>query len=176
MKNIAQYRIGDPLDAQTTMGPMARADLRKTVHEQVQRSIEKGAKLLQGGVIHANQPGFYYPITLLTDVKPGMPAFDEELFGPVIALIAAENEDEALKLANQTVYGLGASIFTRDEVRGEALATEVLEAGTCFVNGKVSSDPRVPFGGIKQSGFGRELAREGLLAFVNMKTVGIGYA
>jgi succinate-semialdehyde dehydrogenase/glutarate-semialdehyde dehydrogenase len=175
-KSIQKYLIGNPLDMNTVMGPMARADLRDTVHEQVKVSVEKGATLEEGGVIPDNQPGFYYPITILTDVAPGMPAFDEELFGPVIALITAADENEALQLANQTIYGLGASIFTKDEARGEQLATDVLEAGTCFVNGKVTSDPRVPFGGIKQSGFGRELSREGVLAFVNMKTVAIGHA
>jgi succinate-semialdehyde dehydrogenase / glutarate-semialdehyde dehydrogenase len=175
-QNIKKYVIGNPLDINTVMGPMARADLRDTVHAQVNASIDKGAKLVLGGVIDNNQAGFYYPITILTDVVPGMPAFDDELFGPVIALITATDEQEALQLANQTIYGLGASIFTQDEARGEQLATDVLEAGTCFVNGKVTSDPRVPFGGIKQSGFGRELAREGVLAFVNMKTVAIGHA
>ena len=175
-KSIKKYIIGNPLDINTVMGPMARADLRETVHAQVKVSVEKGAKLEVGGVMDENQPGFYYPITILTDVVPGMPAFDDEIFGPVIAFITAADEDEALQLANQTIYGLGASIFTEDEVRGEQLATDVLEAGTCFVNGKVTSDPRVPFGGIKQSGFGRELAREGILAFVNMKTVAIGHA
>ncbi|MDX2346124.1 MAG: NAD-dependent succinate-semialdehyde dehydrogenase [Legionella sp.] len=175
-QSIKKYIIGNPLDKNTVMGPMARADLRDTVHAQVKASVEKGAKLNLGGVMPDNQAGFYYPITILTDVMPGMPAFDDEIFGPVIALITAADEDEALQLANQTMYGLGASIFTQDEMRGEQLATDVLEAGTCFVNGKVTSDPRVPFGGIKQSGFGRELAREGVLAFVNMKTVAIGHA
>jgi succinate-semialdehyde dehydrogenase / glutarate-semialdehyde dehydrogenase len=175
LASVKKYIVGDPLDKTTVMGPMARADLRETVHTQVEASIQKGAKLIMGGVI-PNEQGFYYPVTILTDVAPGMPAFDDELFGPVIALIDAADEAEALQLANQTEYGLGASIFTQDEVRGEQLAIDVLEAGTCFVNGKVTSDPRVPFGGIKQSGFGRELAREGVLAFVNMKTVAIGHA
>lgn len=173
---IQDYVVGDPLDANTTLGPMARADLRETVHAQVQTSIEKGANLVLGGEMPKDKKGFYYPVTILDHVKPGMPAFDEELFGPVVSVITAKDEDEALRLANQTPYGLGASIFTQDEVRGEALASDVLDAGTCFVNGKVTSDPRVPFGGIKQSGFGRELAKEGLLAFMNMKTVAIGHA
>ncbi|MDF1646118.1 MAG: NAD-dependent succinate-semialdehyde dehydrogenase [Legionellaceae bacterium] len=172
---IKKYPVGHPLDKNTVMGPMARADLRDTVHAQVEASIQKGAQLELGGVIPDGE-GFYYPVTILTDVMPGMAAFDDEIFGPVIALIEARDESEAIQLANQTEYGLGASIFTQDEVHGEMLAADVLEAGTCFVNGKVSSDPRMPFGGIKQSGFGRELAREGILAFVNMKTVGIGHA
>ena len=175
IETVKQYPLGNPLDENTVMGPMARADLRNTVHAQVEASVLKGAHLKMGGVIPKGK-GFYYPVTILTDVVPGMPAFDEELFGPVIALIEACDESEAIKLANQTEYGLGASIFTQDEVRGELLAADEIEAGTCFVNGKVSSDPRMPFGGIKHSGFGRELAREGILAFVNMKTVGIGYA
>ena len=173
--SVKNYLIGSPLNKKTVMGPMARADLRETVHTQVLASIEKGAELLTGGNI-PDEKGFYYPVTILTHVTPGMPAFDDELFGPVIALIEAADEAEALQLANQTVYGLGASIFTQDEVRGERIAMDELEAGTCFVNGKVTSDPRVPFGGIKQSGFGRELSREGILAFVNMKTVAIGHA
>ncbi len=172
---VKQYTVGNPMDEKTVIGPMARADLRETVHAQVEASIEKGAKLHIGGVIPEGK-GFYYPVTILTEVVPGMPAFDEELFGPVITLIDARDEADAIRLANQTEYGLGASIFTQDEVRGEQLAADAIEAGTCFVNGKVSSDPRVPFGGIKHSGFGRELAREGILAFVNMKTVGIGHA
>ncbi len=169
------YAVGNPLDEGTVIGPMARADLRDEVHAQVEASIKQGAHLNMGGVM-PDKKGFYYPITILTDVAPGMPAFDEEIFGPVIALIEAADEDDAIRLANQTEYGLGASIFTQDEARGEMLAADAIEAGTCFVNGKVSSDPRVPFGGIKNSGFGRELAREGILAFVNMKTVGIGHA
>lgn len=169
---LTHYSMGDPLEASTILGPMARADLRETLHEQVLLSVKKGANLLLGGIV-PERKGYYYPPTLLINVKPGMPAFDEELFGPVIALIEAENEEDAIRLANQTQYGLGASVFTRDEVRGEAIATDSLEAGTCFVNGRVTSDPRLPFGGIKNSGFGRELAQEGMLAFVNMKTVAI---
>lgn len=172
---ILDYPVGDPRDDATVLGPMARADLRDTLHEQVLLSIKKGAKLILGGVL-PHGPGFYYPPTLLTDVAPGMPAFDEELFGPVIALIEAEDEADAIRLANQTEYGLGASVFTRNEDHGEMIATDKLEAGTCFVNGRVTSDPRLPFGGIKHSGVGRELAREGILAFVNMKTVGVAHA
>lgn len=169
---LKSYPLGDPLDPTTKLGPLARGDLRKTLHQQVTESIAKGAKLHCGGVIPSGI-GYYYPPTVLTNVSPGMPAFDDELFGPVIAIMAVNDEDEAIHLANQSRYGLGAAIFTRDLARGEQLATHAIEAGTCFVNGYVASDPRLPFGGIKHSGFGRELAREGILEFVNIKTVGI---
>ena len=169
---INQYKMGDPLDPKTNLGPMAREDLRKTLHQQVMDSIDAGAKLLCGGKI-PKRCGFYYPPTLLTNVRPGMPAFDDELFGPVVAVITAKDEVDAIRLANQSHYGLGAAVFTRDLVRGEYIATHEIEAGACFVNGLVASDPRLPFGGIKQSGFGRELSREGILEFVNVKTVAI---
>lgn len=172
---IKAYTMGSPLLPETKLGPMARADLRDEVHRQVQASIAKGASLQLGGEL-PHDKGFYYPPTILTNVKPGMPAFDEEVFGPVVAIIEVESEKEAMALANQTEYGLGASLFTRDETRAKVMAEDNIEAGACFINGKVSSDPRVPFGGIKHSGFGRELGREGMLAFVNMKTVAIGHA
>ncbi len=167
---MACYKIGDPLDMITNLGPMAREDLRTTLHQQVLDSIAKGARLCLGGMI-PNTPGFYYPPTLLTHVSPGMPAFDEELFGPVISVIGVQDEAEAISLANQTHYGLGAAVFTRDIARGEHIAVHDIEAGVCFVNAIVASDPRMPFGGIKKSGFGRELSREGILEFVNVKTV-----
>lgn len=169
---MADYKMGDPLDDKTNLGPMARADLRKTLHEQVLKSIKQGANLLIGGEIPKGE-GYYYPPTLLTDVHKEMPAFDEELFGPIIAIITAEDEAQAIQLANQSLYGLGAAVFTRDLKRGEYIAQNEIEAGTCFVNSLVASDPRVPFGGIKRSGFGRELSREGILEFVNIKTVAI---
>ena len=169
---MATYKMGDPADAQTNLGPMARDDLRKTLHEQVLKSVKSGAKLLMGGEI-PKRKGFYYPPTLLTNVHRGMPAFDEELFGPVIAIIPAEDEAHAIVLANQSPYGLGAAVFTRDLARGEHIARYEIEAGACFVNAFVASDPRVPFGGIKRSGFGRELSKEGILEFVNTKTVAI---
>lgn len=169
---MSQYKMGDPTHPQTNLGPMAREDLRATLHEQVLQSIKCGAKLLVGGELPGRQ-GFYYPPTLLVNVHPGMPAFDEELFGPVIGIIQAESEVEAIKLANQSRYGLGAAVFTQDLKRGEYIAQYELEAGVCFVNASVTSDPRVPFGGIKRSGFGRELSREGILEFVNTKTVEI---
>ena len=169
-KEVHRYQMGDPLQPGTTLGPMAREDLRATLHQQVLLSIEKGAKLLLGGEIPKRQ-GYYYPPTILTHVCQGMPAFDEELFGPVISIVHAEHEKEAIFLANQSHYGLGAAVFTRDLIRGEQIATREIEAGSCFVNASVASDPRVPFGGIKRSGFGRELSQEGILEFVNIKTV-----
>ena len=128
--------------------------------------------LLLGGIIPEGQ-GFYYPPTLLTHVTPGMPAFDEELFGPVIAIISANNEKEAIAYANQSQYGLGAAVFTRDLEKGEHIATHEIEVGVCFVNAFVASDPRLPFGGIKESGYGRELSKEGILEFVNTKTIAV---
>ncbi|WED44405.1 NAD-dependent succinate-semialdehyde dehydrogenase [Legionella cardiaca] len=169
MKN---YHMGDPLDEKTNIGPMARDDLRKTVHEQVEKSIKSGAKLIEGGEIPKCK-GFYYPPTLLVNVKKGMVAFDEEIFGPVISIIEAKDESEAIQLANQTQFGLGAAVFTQDLARGEHIARYEIEAGACFVNAFVASDPRLPFGGIKRSGFGRELSKEGILEFVNTKTIAI---
>jgi succinate-semialdehyde dehydrogenase/glutarate-semialdehyde dehydrogenase len=169
---MSEYRMGDPMDDKTNLGPMARDDLRKTLHEQVLKSVKQGASLIAGGEIPKGK-GYYYPPTLLADVHKGMPAFDEELFGPVIAIISAEDEAQAIQLANQSIYGLGAAVFTRDLERGEYIAQHEIEAGACFVNAFVASDPRVPFGGIKRSGFGRELSREGILEFVNTKTVAI---
>lgn len=172
MERVKQYSIGDPLDPDTNFGPMAREDLRDTVHQQVLDSQKKGAKVLYGGEI-PERKGFYYPPTVLTHVKPGMPAFDDELFGPVVAIIVADNEQHAIQLANQSRFGLGAAVFTRDIERGEKIATYDIHVGSCFVNAYVASDPRVPFGGINHSGFGRELSKEGIMEFVNVKTVSI---
>lgn len=169
---MAHYKMGNPLDEKTNLGPMAREDLRQTLHEQVLDTVKAGARLISGGEI-PEQKGFYYPPTLLTHVHKGMPAFDEELFGPVISVIKADDEIQAIRLANQSRYGLGAAVFTGDIERGERIAREDIEAGVCFVNALVASDPRLPFGGIKHSGFGRELSREGILAFVNTKTIAI---
>ena len=171
-KFVDNYQLGDPLDPATTMGPMARADLRTTLHQQVLASQKMGAIIRFGGEIPERR-GYYYPPTMLTNVRPGMPAFDDELFGPVLSIIIADDEAHAIRLANQSRYGLGAAIFTRDIVRGERIATYDIEAGSCVVNSFVASDPRIPFGGIKRSGFGRELSQEGILAFMNIKTVSI---
>ena len=161
---------GDPFEEDIDLGPMVDESARDELHSQVVKSIEGGAEVLLGGAVPDN-PGAYYPATVLGNVRPGMPAFDEELFGPVAAVIAAENEAEAIKLANQTPFGLGAAVFTSDIKKGEKIASEELEAGSCFVNDFVRSDPRLPFGGIKASGYGRELSSNGILEFVNSKTV-----
>jgi succinate-semialdehyde dehydrogenase/glutarate-semialdehyde dehydrogenase len=170
LDRMSEAILGSPMDPSTTLGPLARADLRDNLHRQVTASVANGARAVLGGEL-PDGPGFFYPPTLLTDVGPGMPAYDEELFGPVVSIIAVADEQEALQVANATVYGLGASIYTRDEQKGERLAAEWLEAGACFVNSFVRSDPRLPFGGIKQSGFGRELSPMGIREFVNVKTV-----
>jgi succinate-semialdehyde dehydrogenase/glutarate-semialdehyde dehydrogenase len=161
--------VGDPLVAGTDVGPLARVDLRDALHRQVEESVRRGARLVCGGRIPAG-PGAFYPPTILEAVAPGMPAFDEETFGPVAAVIRAKDEADALRLANASAYGLGASVWTADAARGERLAAEV-EAGVVFVNGLVKSDARVPFGGVKGSGYGRELSEHGLREFVNVKTV-----
>lgn len=167
---LAQKTYGDPLSSLTDLGPLARKDLRDQLHQQVVKSQVKGARLLLGGKV-PEQRGFYYPPTLLADVQPGQSAFDEELFGPVAAVIEAENETHALKLANQSIYGLGAAIFSRDVVRAKALAIQEIEAGMIFVNDLVRSDALVPFGGVKDSGLGRELGRDGSFEFTYVKTI-----
>jgi succinate-semialdehyde dehydrogenase/glutarate-semialdehyde dehydrogenase len=166
---MAVRHPGDPTDPKTVLGPLARHDLRDELHGQVQRSVRRGAKLLLGGKIPAG-PGWFYPPTVLTGVKPGMPAYGEELFGPVAAIIPVRDEAEAVAVANDSPYGLGAAIFSRDRRRARELAHE-LEAGMVFINDFVRSDPSLPFGGVKQSGFGRELGITGLRAFVNVKTI-----
>lgn len=166
---MKQRVMGDPEDENTTIGPMARPDLRDEVHNQVLRSIDFGAKLLLGGVVPEGS-GNFYPPTVLTDVQPGMPAADEELFGPVAAIMEAKDIDEAVDIANTSQFGLGSAVFTKDLRTAETVARK-LEAGTCFINDFVKSDPRIPFGGIKKSGYGRELAREGIREFVNIKSV-----
>ena len=162
--------MGDPMDEVAEVGPMARHDLRDALHKQVEGSIAKGARLLCGGEIPDN-PGAYYPPTVLTDVRKGMPAYDEEIFGPVAAVIVARDEDEAIAIANDSPFGLGAGIITADAARGEKLAAEAIEAGSVFVNGAVASNVRLPFGGVKDSGYGRELSHYGIKEFVNIKTV-----
>ena len=162
--------MGDPMKEVTDIGPQARTDLRNELHSQVLRSVECGAKVLLGGKI-PNINGAYYPPTILSNVLPDSPANKEELFGPVAALINAKDEDDAIRIANDTVFGLGAAVFTNDVARGEKIAREKLTAGNCFVNDFVKSDPRLPFGGVKESGYGRELSIFGIREFVNIKTV-----
>lgn len=162
--------VGDPLDEATTMGPMARVDLRDDLHTQVEASVAAGARLVLGGAV-PDGPGAFYPPTLLTDVQDGMPVYREETFGPVAAVIEAAGLDDAVRIANDTEFGLGAAIFTSDLELGEQVARDRLEAGACFVNAFVASDPRLPFGGIKMSGYGRELSDMGMREFLNAKTV-----
>ncbi len=164
-------RIGDPLDENTQIGPVARADLRDELHRQVTQTIEAGARCITGGRV-VDRPGFFYEPTIVADVKPGMRMFDEEVFGPAAAVTPARDLDQALELANASQYGLGFSMWTRDTAIAEKLASRI-EAGSVFVNGIVASDPRLPFGGIKKSGYGRELSEFGIHEFVNMQTVWI---
>ena len=170
VERMRRVRMGDPLREDVDIGPQARADLRDTLHDQVERSVAKGATRLLGGTVPAG-PGYFYPPTVLTGVTKGMAAYSEELFGPVATIIPVKDAKAALKVANDTTYGLGAAVFTGDDTRGERIAADELEAGACFVNAFVRSDPRLPFGGIKESGYGRELGRHGMLEFQNAKTV-----
>lgn len=163
-------KYGDPFDPKTTIGPLARPDLRDELHNQVEKSREMGATVLLGGYIpEGNSP--FYPPTVLENVVPGMPAYHEELFGPVAVLFRFKTEEEAIRIANDTVFGLGAGVFTANVEKGKMLAEKGLEAGCVFVNDFVKSDPRLPFGGIKESGYGRELSMIGIREFVNVKTI-----
>lgn len=167
MKAVKQ---GDPLDKATEIGPLARRDLREALHQQVTESLRRGAKCLLGGQVPQG-PGAYYPPTVLTDVAKGMPAFDEEMFGPVAAVVPVRDEAEAIAVANDSTFGLGAAVISSDVARAERIAAEQLEAGCVFVNEAVRSDPHLPFGGVKDSGYGRELSGYGIKEFVNVKTV-----
>jgi len=168
---LEKLRVGDPMDRANDLGPLARPDLLEDLHAQVKRSMRAGAKVRTGGRRIPCKGYFYHP-TLLTGVEPGMPVFEQETFGPVAAVIRARNTDHAIALANATAYGLAASIWTGDSIRGESLAHEI-QAGSVFVNEIVKSDPRLPFGGLKRSGFGRELSEFGTREFVNIKTIWI---
>jgi succinate-semialdehyde dehydrogenase / glutarate-semialdehyde dehydrogenase len=170
VQKMKAARQGDPLQMDTEIGPLARRDLRETLHAQVQRSMQGGARLLLGGEVPAG-PGAYYPPTVLTDVRKGMPAYDEELFGPVAAVIPVRDEAQAIAAANDSAFGLGACVITRDLARGERIAADAIESGCVFVNDSVRSDARLPFGGVKESGYGRELSAYGIREFVNVKTV-----
>jgi succinate-semialdehyde dehydrogenase/glutarate-semialdehyde dehydrogenase len=170
LEAMKTQKWGDPFKEDVNIGPMVNIRSRNEVHEQVTASIEKGAILLVGGAV-PDAEGAFYPATLLDNVKPGMPAFDDEIFGPVASIIPVNDEAEAIKLANQTPFGLGGAVFTRDVEKGERIAANEIEAGCCFVNDFVRSDPRLPFGGIKESGYGRELSEVGIREFTNMKTV-----
>ncbi|NDV63466.1 NAD-dependent succinate-semialdehyde dehydrogenase [Puniceicoccales bacterium CK1056] len=164
--------MGDPEEPDTDLGPLARADLRDDLHKQVTSSVAAGARLLMGGQI-PDRPGYFYPPTVLDEVKPGMPAYEEETFGPVAAIIAASDAEEALNIANDSEFGLGAAIFSKDTKKARSIASRI-KAGSCFINDFVKSDPRLPFGGIRKSGYGRELAKLGIREFTNIQTVVVG--
>jgi succinate-semialdehyde dehydrogenase/glutarate-semialdehyde dehydrogenase len=164
------YEIGDPTTEGTKLGPMQSVKARDQIHQQVEKSIAHGARLLLGGKI-PDRPGAWYPATVLTDVRKGQPAHDEEVFGPVAAIIAADDEADAIRIANDSEFGLGSGVLTSDLDRGRRIAAQELEAGLSFVNENVRSDPRTPFGGVKHSGYGRECSAYGIREFVNIKTV-----
>jgi succinate-semialdehyde dehydrogenase/glutarate-semialdehyde dehydrogenase len=168
LNQLKKLRQGDPFNKNINMGPMARIDLVKALDLQLKNSVTKGARLIYGGEIE----GCNFKPALLLDVQKGMPAFDEETFGPMASVILADDESDAVRLANESKYGLAASIWTRDIQKGVDLAKQ-LEAGGVFINALVKSDPRLPFGGIKKSGYGRELNRHGIMEFVNIKTIAV---
>ncbi|WP_374468769.1 NAD-dependent succinate-semialdehyde dehydrogenase [Phenylobacterium sp.] len=170
VKEMESYALGDPRAEGTKLGPLQAVNARDDVHEQVTRAISAGARRLTGGEV-PDRPGAWYPPTVLTDVRPGNPAFDEEVFGPVAAVVEARDEEEAIALANDSEFGLGSGVLTGDLARGERIATDGLDAGMSFVNQNVRSDARLPFGGVKHSGYGRELAAFGIREFVNIKSV-----
>jgi len=167
---MESYTMGNPLDADTQIGPMARTDLRDELHDQVVRSVTAGAQLLTGGFV-PDGPGAFYPPTVLAGVTKGMAAYSEETFGPVATIITVSDEEEAIAVANGSIFGLAGAVFTRDVERGERIARDRIESGTYFVNAFAASDPRLPFGGIKASGYGRELSHVGMREFTNMKTI-----
>jgi succinate-semialdehyde dehydrogenase/glutarate-semialdehyde dehydrogenase len=167
---MRSFEMGDPMNEDTKLGPMQSVKARDEIHRQVTQSVERGAKLLLGGTI-PDRPGAWYQATVLTNVQPGQPAHDEEVFGPVAAIIAAEDEKDAIRIANDSEFGLGSGVITGDLDRGRRIAAEELEAGMSFVNENVRSDPRAPFGGVKHSGYGRECGAFGIREFVNIKTV-----
>ena len=171
VEHVEALTIGDPTASRTDIGPMAREDLREGVHDQVERAVDEGAVILTGG--HTlEQDGYFYAPTVLAQVEPGTVAFEEEIFGPVASIVAADDAQHAVALANDTRFGLGSSIFTEDVENGERMARQ-LEVGCAFVNEMTKSDPRLPFGGVKDSGYGRELSHHGIREFVNVKTVWI---
>lgn len=171
VEKMKSIKIGDPMEEDTELGPMAREDLLIELDEQVKKSIEKGAKLLCGGK-RLDKPGYYYPATVISNIQPGMVAYREELFGPVASVFKAKDEKDAIRIANDSDFGLGASLWTNDLDKAKVLAHKI-ESGSVFINGLVKSDPRLPFGGVKISGYGRELSHYGIKEFVNIKTVWI---
>ena len=171
-RGVGALRLGDPLDPATQVGPLARSDLRDALERQVEESVRQGARVLVGGR-RRDGPGYFYEPTVLTGVRDAMPVLAEETFGPVAAVRRVADAEEAVAVANGSDYGLGAAIWTGDVARGEALARSI-ESGAVFVNGMVASDPRLPFGGVKQSGWGRELGPFGIREFTNIQTIWIG--
>ncbi|HET56384.1 MAG TPA: NAD-dependent succinate-semialdehyde dehydrogenase [Ignavibacteria bacterium] len=171
VEKMKKVKIGDPMKEDTELGPMAREDLLIELDEQVKKSIKMGAKLLCGGG-RLNRQGYYYPATVIADSKPEMPSYDEELFGPVASLFKADDDNDAIRIANDSPFGLGASLWCNDLEKAKSFATKI-ESGSVFINGMVKSDPRLPFGGVKISGYGRELSHYGIKEFVNIKTVWI---
>ncbi len=170
----AQLRVGDPFERTTQIGPMPRADLREELNRQVQDSVAMGARVVLGGEPLAGK-GFFYPPTILTNVTPAMPVFNAETFGPVAAVIRAQDDEDAVRLANSSQFGLSSNLWTRNTDYGRKLARRI-EAGGVFINGMTASDPRLPFGGIKRSGYGRELSLFGIREFVNVQTIWVGPA
>jgi succinate-semialdehyde dehydrogenase/glutarate-semialdehyde dehydrogenase len=167
---MRRYAMGDPAKEGTKLGPMQSVQARDEIHRQVTESVARGAKLLLGGEV-PDRPGAWYPATVLGNVQPGQPAHDEEVFGPVAAIIAAADEADAIRIANASEFGLGSGVLTKDLARGRRIAARELEAGLSFVNENVRSDPRMPFGGVKHSGYGRECGVFGIREFVNIKSV-----
>ncbi|HET6534917.1 MAG TPA: NAD-dependent succinate-semialdehyde dehydrogenase [Sphingomicrobium sp.] len=170
VETMSGYEMGDPAREGTKLGPMVSVKARDDIHAQVTESVRKGARLLLGGKV-PDRPGAWYPATVLTNVGPGQPAHDDEVFGPVAAIIPAEDEADAIRIANASEFGLGSGVLTSDLDRGRRIAAEELQAGLSFVNENVRSDPRAPFGGVKHSGYGRECSAYGIKEFVNIKTV-----
>ena len=170
VEKMRQIEYGDPTDPNTALGPIAREDLRDTLHDLVKRSIDQGATCVCGGEI-PDGPGYFYPVTVLEDLKPGMPAYDEELFGPAASLIRVANEAEAIRVANDSRYGLGGGIFSKDEQRAIDIARNLFDTGMVNINGYRLAQPHLPFGGVKDSGYGREHGGFGMKEFVNAKSV-----
>jgi len=168
----SEQRIGDPMVEQTQIGPCAREDLRDTLYKQVTSTVVDGARIVTGGR-PVDGAGYYFEPTVVADVAPGSPMFAQETFGPAAAVVRATDDDHALQLANDSSFGLGANIWTRDVEHAARMAAQI-ESGMVFVNGMVASDPRLPFGGVKRSGYGRELSSFGIHEFVNIQTVWIG--
>ncbi|MGB3466385.1 MAG: NAD-dependent succinate-semialdehyde dehydrogenase [Cyclobacteriaceae bacterium] len=172
VKSMSELKIGDPRSEDTDIGPMAREDLREKLHDQLKESVDNGAKVLCGGAV-PDGDGYFYPATVLGEVKPGQPAYDDELFGPVASLIRAKDEDDAMRIANDSRYGLGGGIFSRDEDKAISLAEKHFDTGMVFINSFGLADPAMPFGGVKDSGYGREHGGFGMKEFVNIKAIQI---